>query len=198
LSIDSIDTNHHTGLISLVNRLANLGHRNIGFLTWAYPTSGHWSAQRFAAYVTAIFALGLEFQPSWILNIHKAAPVFTIGEVADTVARKIREEAVTAWVCAADHQAYQLIMDLQARGIKVPEDCSITGFDGIEPPPSLKAVTSQRVPSETIGAAALVRLLNRIKHPKSHQRKILVETQFVEGSTIGPPRSVISTNAAAS
>jgi LacI family transcriptional regulator len=129
----------------------------------------------------------------WIFNVNKSTPTFSISSLADEIARKVREEGVTAWVCAADHQAYQLMLDLNARGIRVPEDCSITGFDGIEPPPSLKPVTSQRVPNETIGSAALARLLNRIQHPKSHQRKILVETQFVEGATIAkPPDSTIA------
>ncbi|SRR5258708_15822194 len=187
LSIDSIDTNHHSGIMSMVNRLAALGHRKIGFVTWAYPTSGHWSAQRFAAYVTGIFTNGLEFRLDWILNVNKSAPVLSASQIADEAARKIREDGVTAWICAADHQAYQLMMDLDSRGIRVPEHCSITGFDGIEPPHSLKPVTSRLVPNETIGSAALARLLNRIQHPKSHQRKVLVETQFVEGATIATP-----------
>jgi LacI family transcriptional regulator len=193
LSIDSIDTNHYTGVVAMINRLAALGHRRIGFVTWAYPTSGHWSAQRFAAYVSGVFTNGLEFRLDWIFNVNKSTPTFSISSLADEIARKVREEGVTAWVCAADHQAYQLMLDLNARGIRVPEDCSITGFDGIEPPPSLKPVTSQRVPNETIGSAALARLLNRIQHPKSHQRKILVETQFVEGATIAkPPVSTVA------
>jgi LacI family transcriptional regulator len=189
LSVDSIDTNHHTGIVAMIDRLADLGHTKIGFITWSYPTTGHWSALRFAAYVTGIFVHGFEFCQDWIFNVSRSAPVLGISEIADEVARKIREDGVTAWICAADHQAYQLIMDLKVRGIRVPEDCSITGFDGIEPPPSLKQVASQRVPNETIGSAALTRLLNRIQHPKSHQRKILVETHFVEGATIAkPPR----------
>jgi DNA-binding LacI/PurR family transcriptional regulator len=189
LSIDSIDTNHHTGIVAMINRLVALGHRRVGFVTWAYPTSGHWSAQRFAAYVTGIFTNGLEFRQDWIFNVNKSGPAMSINAIADEAARKIRQDGVSAWICAADHQAYQLMMDLQARGLSVPEQCSITGFDGIEPPPSLKQVTSLRVPNETIGSAALVRLLNRIQHPRSHQRKILVETQFVEGATIAKPAS---------
>jgi LacI family transcriptional regulator len=109
------------------------------------------------------------------------------SQIADEVVRLLREESVTAWICAADHQAYQLMLDLNTRGVRVPEDCSITGFDGIEPPLSLKPVTSLRVPNETIGSAALARLINRIEHPKAHQRKILVETQFVAGATIAAP-----------
>ena len=112
----------------------------------------------------------------------KQARTYSPEEIADEVARKIREDRVTAWMCAADHQAYPLIAGLRARGIRVPEDCSVTGFDGIDPPPTLKAVTSLKVPSEAIGFAALARLINRIKHPKVPKRKILVETEYVQGN----------------
>jgi DNA-binding LacI/PurR family transcriptional regulator len=189
LNIDSIDTSHQTGIVRMVERLVSLGHRRIGFVTWAYPFTGHWSAQRFAAYVNAVFTLGIEFRQDWVFNVHKAARSFSPGEIADEAAKKIRLDGVTAWICAADHQAYPLIADLQARGIRVPDDCSVTGFDGIEPPPTLRPVTSLRVPSEAIGVAAIARLMNRIKHPKVPKRKILVETEFIEGTTIAPPPS---------
>lgn len=190
LKIDSIDTNHHTGIEALVNHLISLGHRRIGFLSWAYPTVGHWVSLRFAAYVAALFANGLDFRSEWILNIHKAQPTLNHDQIADEVVRLRKGAQVTAWICAADHQAYQLLLGLNARGIRVPEDCSITGFDGIEPPLSLKPVTSLAVPNETIGSAALARLVNRMQHPKAHQRKILVETEFVSGATIGSPNSL--------
>jgi DNA-binding LacI/PurR family transcriptional regulator len=48
-------------------------------------------------------------------------------------------------------------------------------------------VASLRVPNESIGAAALIRLINRLEHPSSPKRKILVETEFFEGATLAPP-----------
>ena len=108
--------------------------------------------------------------------------------VADAVARQIAESKVTAWVCAADHQAYQLVQDLQAKGIRVPEECSVTGFDGLEPPAGMRRVTSMRVPHEHIGSSALGRVINRIAHPASPRRKILMEAELVAGESIAPAR----------
>jgi LacI family transcriptional regulator len=76
---------------------------------------------------------------------------------------------------------------LAARGIRVPEDCSVTGFDGLEPPQGLHRLASIRVPHEDIGAAAVARLLSRIVLPNAPRRKILVEGTPVEGQTVGPP-----------
>jgi LacI family transcriptional regulator len=71
--------------------------------------------------------------------------------------------------------------------LRVPEDVSITGFDGLDPATGQKRVTSMRVPHEQIGSAAVTRLVNRIQHPTAPRRKILVEAQFVAGETIAKP-----------
>ncbi len=185
--IDIIDTDDASAMSALVERLADAGHQRIGFLSWDYPIGGHWVARRFSGYIEALFNHGLPFRPEWVLNVDKNIPKLTPTQVADTVAQKVREDHITAWVCAADHQAYQLAQDLTARGLRVPEDCSITGFDGLDPAAGQKRVTSMRVPHEQIGSAAVTRLVNRIQHPTAPRRKILVEAQYVAGETITAP-----------
>lgn len=188
VSVDVIDTDHD-GVRFLVARLAALGHRRIGFMSWHYPAGGFWASRRFAAYAEGIYQEGLELRRDWVINLHAAGPRFsTPALIADEVARLIRNEGVTAWVCAADHQAYPLISDLRARGIEVPRDCSITGFDGNEPPPGLPALTTLRVPNEDIGGSAVARLISRLLKPSSAPRKNLVETTFIPGATLGPCR----------
>jgi LacI family transcriptional regulator len=187
--IDTIDTDDSVGILQLVTRLAGAGHDRIGFLAWEYPSVGHWETHRFGAYVEALFSLGLQFHPDWAFNVHKSGPhINQDQDLTEQVVRVMREQGVTAWVCAADHQAYRLIKELQARGIRVPEDCSVTGFDGLEPPHSMRRVASIRVPHEDIGASAVARLLSRIVHPKAPRRKILVEGLLVEGESIAPPK----------
>lgn len=187
--IDVIDTDDAPAILELVLRLSAVGHRRIGFVSWTYPVGGHWVARRFSGYVEALFYQGLEFRPEWVINVHKNSPQLQSPDASATVARLFKEDGVTAWVCAADHQAYPLMQDLQARGIRVPEDCSITGFDGLEPPVGLRRATSMRVPHEHIGSSALSRLVSRMEHPASPRRKILVEAQLVEGETVAPPQS---------
>lgn len=182
--VDSIDTDHATGIVKLVSRLAENGHRRIGFAAWHYPIGGHWTTRRFAAYIEGLYSRGLEFNPEWAFNVCRLQPSLTRDQLADAVAKRIREGHVTGWVCAADHQAYELVRDLQARGLKVPEDCSITGFDGIEPPYGLSQIATIRVPHEDIGAASLARVLNRITNPNAPSRKILVGAELIAGSSI--------------
>ncbi len=187
-SIDIIDTDDSSAILTLVTRLKDAGHRRIGFLTWNYPVGGHWSMRRFGGYVEALFHHGLEFRQDWVLNIGRTTPHLPeVGPaIPDRVLHLLREDRVTAWVCAADHQAYHLIQGLHARGVRVPEDCSVTGFDGLEPPPNTRRVTSMLVPHADIGSSAVARLSSRMMDPGSPRRKILVETRLVEGETIAP------------
>jgi len=185
--VDVIDTDDAFAVCTLADTLRLAGHKRIGFMAWDYQIGGHWIARRFSGYVEALFLNELEFNPDWVLNVRRNTGRVPRDQLADVVARLVREQGVTAWVCAADHQAYRLIQELPSRGIRVPEDCSVTGFDGLEPPAGLPRVTSMRVPHEHIGASALSRLISRIQHPTSPRRKILVEAQLVNGLTIAPP-----------
>lgn len=186
--VDTIDTDDSAAILTLVTKLRDHGHRRIGFITWDYPVGGHWSIRRFGGYVEALFQLGLEFRPEWLINISRHVPHLSeLGPgIPDRVVQLMAQDRVTAWVCAADHQAYHLIRELQARGLRVPQDCSITGFDGLQPPAGLPQVASMAVPHADIGSSAVARLVSRILHPNSPRRKILVEARLVDGVTIGP------------
>jgi LacI family transcriptional regulator len=187
LGIDFIDTNDTAGITALVGQLHAAGHVQVGFLSWNYPIAGHWVDRRYRAFAAAMQARGMRFRPEWVLNVLEGQPRLTPPEVDAAAAELVRSAGVTAWVCAADHQAYHLLASLAAEGLRVPRDCSVTGFDGVPPPPGLLPVASMRVPHEHIGSSALTRMLNRILYPSSPQRKIFVEPQLVPGETIAAP-----------
>ncbi len=185
--IDTVDTDHGA-VRALVDRLVALGHRRIGFATWAYPSGGLWASRRFAACAEALFAHGLPVNPAWVCNVGPASiSCPDPGTLADAVAAVSRRDAVSAWVCAADHQAYQLISDLAARGLRTPRDVSLTGFDGQPAPAGLPALTTAAVPNADIGASAAARLVNRLLQPASQRRVTLVAPRLVEGQTTCPP-----------
>jgi LacI family transcriptional regulator len=182
-----IDTDDEAAVSSLVGSLHDAGHTQIGFLSWNYPVDGHWVGRRFSGFAKGLDSRGLMLNRGWVLNVGGGLRLDP-DHVAEMAARAVTDSGVTAWVCAADHQAYPLISSLQARGIRVPEDCSVTGFDGLESPPGLPRATSVRVAHEHIGSSALTRMINRIMYPSSPTRRILVSAQPVPGETIAPPR----------
>lgn len=187
--IDTVDTDHGA-VRELVARLVALGHRRIGFASWRYSAGGLWASRRFAAYAEALFGHGLPLDPAWVCNIGPASlPCPAAADLADAVAAATRRDHVTAWVCAADHQAHQLVADLAARGLRTPRDVSITGFDGQPTPEGLPALTTVAVPNADIGASAAARLVNRLLQPTSQRRVTLVAPRFVAGASTTAPRA---------
>lgn len=186
--IDTVDTDHGA-VRSLVDRLVALGHRRIGFATWTYAAGGLWASRRFAAFAEALFARGLPLNPAWVCNIGPASVCCPDpAKLAAAAAKISRRDGVTAWVCAADHQAYQLITDLAALGLRVPQDLSITGFDGQPVPDGLPQLTTVAVPNADIGASAAARLVNRLLQPNSQRRLTLVAPRLVPGATTAAAR----------
>ncbi len=130
--INFVDVDHFLGISLLLDRLTALGHRRIGFFTRPYEVEANWSMRRYAAFVEKMARLELGVDPADVINVHPQIHPSLDRAHAATEART--RAGVTAWICAADHQAYDLIQHLQARKLKVPADVSVTGFDGIQKP----------------------------------------------------------------
>lgn len=185
--LDCIDTDQNDGIVRLVGHLAERGHRRIAFYSWTYPVPAPWVQRRLGAFVEALYGLGLEFNPAWVANVHPAHPPLAVADAGVWGERLVRKEGVTAIVCAADHQAYPLITALRERGVSVPKQCSITGFDGIEVPPHQPALTTMRVAYEDMGSAAVSRLVDRMLHPSAPRRHILIGARLIPGATTAKP-----------
>ncbi|HIW32768.1 MAG TPA: LacI family DNA-binding transcriptional regulator [Candidatus Paenibacillus intestinavium] len=86
----------------------------------------------------------------------------------------------TAIVCGNDAIALGAVQMLQALGINVPEQISVSGFDNIEDSYRLSpALTTVHVPKETLGKKAVERLLNRLATPDEPIVKILVKSELI-------------------
>lgn len=182
LEVDSVDVDSGRGISRLVEHLAAHGHRELGFVSWRYKVATPWVERRFGAYVEALFRLGLNFDETRLVNVRREGQV----DPEEVLRRAIEmvERGVTAFICAADHQAYPLIEGLRAAGLRVPQDVSVTGFDGIEVPEGAKALTTIRQPFRDIGYSTVVSLLRRVRSPAAPRRHILVGGRFVEGETV--------------
>jgi DNA-binding LacI/PurR family transcriptional regulator len=185
--LDCIDTDQNDGIGRLVAHLVGLGHRKIAFVSWPYAIPTPWVQRRFGAFIEALYGLGIEFDPERVVNVHKKHARLEPPAIAEWAARMVREKGVTAFVCAADHQAYPLVGALRDLGVKVPEACSVTGFDGIEAPRDLPHLTTMRVAYEEMGSAALTRLVDRMLHPSAARRHILIGARMMGGATSAPP-----------
>lgn len=187
LDVDCVDVDQTLGIIRMVRHLAELGHRELGFLSWKYTLPTPWVERRFGAFVESMYRFHLPFKEERVINVHRDGQI-EVREVVEAAKAMIRA-GVTGIVCAADHQAYNLVDALKRDGIRVPEDVSVTGFDGVEPPVGAPQLTTVRTPFRDIGVSSVVSLLRRVAHPSASRRHILVSGRPLAGETTGPPRS---------
>jgi DNA-binding LacI/PurR family transcriptional regulator len=187
--IDCVDVNHYKGITTLMDRLLQRGHNRIGFFSRKYAVEAVWANRRLSAYVENLLRLGLHFNERDIIHLDITTPE-TMAAGYDQAAEQMRD-GVTAWVCAADHQAYDLISALKERGYHVPRDVSVTGFDGIVRPPGSPLLETVRIPYYEIGFGASRRLFDKLNKRYDAPQEILLESRMQEGETVGPPRTAV-------
>jgi LacI family transcriptional regulator len=121
---------------------------------------------RFAAFRETLRQAGIEAPARPVEREQAGSP--GVGETEVEEAERDRAGLPDAFVCRNDADALDLLEDLRGRGIRVPEDVIVTGFDGlaaglISRPP----LTTVRQPMHDLGVAAVELLLNRIADPES-------------------------------
>jgi LacI family transcriptional regulator len=183
-SLNSVDVDHYRGINKLVDHLRAQGHQRIGFFTWRYPVEATWSLRRFSAYVGKLTSCGMRIREEDVIN---ASPVgaLSVAEAHERALQRIRD-GVTAWICAADHQGYDLLRFLKRKGVKVPAQVSVTGFDGILGPPDVGQLTTVQIPFHHIGLTGGKRLMDLLQKRFDPVQHILLDCELRPGDTVGP------------
>jgi DNA-binding LacI/PurR family transcriptional regulator len=142
------------GLRILVNHLIELGHRN--FFHISGPQSWLSAGNRQAAYDLALADQGLT-------SIGTIPGDWSAASGYEAVLRMPLDRGITALVAGNDQMALGALRALAERGVRVPEDMSVVGFDDLpesrffQPP-----LTTVRLDFGQQGRLALLRLLSLI------------------------------------
>lgn len=108
------------GTYQLTSHVISKGHKKIGFLG---NTEGSPCVQdRFLGFYKALLEKNIPLREEWIVRDRNNA-----GELFKTFA--LPDELPSAFVCACDESAFNLINQLRAEECYVPQDISITGYD---------------------------------------------------------------------
>lgn len=186
LTCDYVGVDNEGGVQACVQHLVELGHRRIAFVkNTENVTSVH---EREAGYRAGLIEHGIEVDPARIYGTPEEIGVDLNG-AADYLA-SLRPR-VTAAIVMNDLHAFELMRQLEARGLRVPEDISVVGFDDIEcysPHPAM--LTTVHQPFFRMGQRAARLLLRRIEERRSSiqmpRQHILLPTRLVVRSTTGP------------
>src|SRR5207248_1783281 len=117
----------------IVRHLLAMGHRSIAHLTNRDRAST--VADRLAGYRRALAAAGISYRPELVLEAPFLEPKPDLGgRTDDQVAEELLglPDRPTAVFAVNDYNALSLIAALRVRGLRVPEDMAVAGFDDVE------------------------------------------------------------------
>ena len=157
------------------DHLLGLGHRAIGHLTG----TGGPAAHRRAGFATHLASVGLELHLAGTgRGTSEEDGYLTAGELLDS------NPDVTAIFAANDSMALGAFAAIRQRGLSVPTDISVIGYDN-SPLASSRYlnITSIDDRSDVVGAAAGRALLDRMEDPTSKPRQTLVQPTLVVRAT---------------
>ena len=108
-------------------------------------------------------------------------------DLAADVVDVMRESGATAVMCPTDRLMLDLCGALARRGVRVPQDVSVTGFDGVRPlADDWIGFTTFAQPIERIGREAIDLVVARIDDPTSAVEHRSLRGTVVRGRTLLP------------
>ncbi len=119
VGIDAVITDNFYGAYELTNYLISNGHREIAYVGNLHATSS--IQDRFLGYYKSLLEHQIPLNNDYIINDRDEN-----GKFIDLL---LPAQIPSAFVCNCDQIAYNLINKLKTSGYKVPEDCSVVGFD---------------------------------------------------------------------
>lgn len=169
-NVDVVVTDNAQGGSLAAAHLLALGHRRIGMI--AGPSRLSSSAQREHGFLGALQQADVTLSASSIVHGDFSAEG---GYSACMTLLAAQAQPPTALFAANDMMAIGALRALHERGLHVPEDVSVIGYDNISLSAYvLPSLTTIAQPVEQIGQAAVRLLLARIAQPdKPYEREVL-------------------------
>lgn len=90
-----------------------------------------------------------------------------------------------AFVCVSDYVACLLMQLLLKRGLRIPEDVAVSGFDGNMESPLAEELTTVQVFNQDIGLRLALQILYRIEHPDTRPEIVYISSQTIFRSSTG-------------
>jgi DNA-binding LacI/PurR family transcriptional regulator len=160
--------------------LASLGHERIGLVIG--PADHMPSRRKLEAARMAAKTMGMTLPDQFVQR-----SIFSL-EGGQAATARLLAEGVTGIVCASDPLALGAIRAARRRGLSVPGDVSVVGFDDsafmtcTEPP-----LTTVRQPIEAMGRAAVDLLCAQIQGSHPGPGELMFESELVVRGSTAPP-----------
>lgn len=171
LSAPLVSCDNTQGMAVLTAHLLEKGYRRIGFLCTSLSAISS-EMERYQGYCQALVSAGIEVEQEWLHEVQHSnlEPAhISVNLTADFIDRALDyflglKKGVDAIMCINDVMALSLIKAAVGRGLRIPEDWGVTGFDdiGLATHVSIPLTTYQQ-PFREIGKVSAKTLLDQIR-----------------------------------
>jgi DNA-binding LacI/PurR family transcriptional regulator len=186
--VDRVLIDNFGGARQVGRHLCETGHRRFAYIG---PQS-ELSDQRVGGLRAAASEFGVSIPEKYIVTALHAGGSESVKQLLDQIlqiAMQNPADAPTAIVAYNDYMAVHALHYLRGRGLRVPEDISIAGFDGALPQElRTQDVTTADVQLETLGAEALRVLVDRLRSPDQPAQRLIIPTRLRVAGSTGAPR----------
>lgn len=159
-------SDNEDGLETIVKYIYEKGHRKIAFIHGEQTTV---TSHRLGSFYKTCEDLGIEVDKKYIKEA-----LYHFPQKAGLMTRELLalDERPTCIIYPDDYSYMGGATEIEKHGLKIPEDISVVGYDGIFLSRILRPVlTSYKQDSTEIGKVAVKKLLSQIEKPKSFVKK---------------------------
>jgi DNA-binding LacI/PurR family transcriptional regulator len=176
----AINIDNVGGASLAVAHLLALGHRRIGYI--GALTRPSTNAKRLSGYTQTLEQAQIQIDPTWVVN----PPVEDDIECGRLGVEHCLAAGVTAIFCYNDQIAISALNSCYHKGIAIPQQLSIVGFDDVRPASYVNPpLTTVRQPLQEMGKRAMKMVLGLIdKTPVQNEQ---LECELVVRASVAPP-----------
>ena len=174
-------SDNEEGLRMLVEKAAGLGHKRIAY---AFGQPSLVTEKRISGFRSIMQELGLPVPDEYVTPCCYTSPESGFESMKRLMTLS---EPPTCVLMSDDHTALGALNAAEEMGLRVPEDVSVGGFDGIRLTQMLTPrMTTIRQDTDRIGREAAALLVDLIQNDARRASAISVPTGLIDGQTIGP------------
>jgi DNA-binding LacI/PurR family transcriptional regulator len=156
--------------------LIDMGHREIAIMVGqnAFNFNFEVADQRLSGFMNVLSQNDIELNPAWrvVADFDSHTSELAMNEFLRM------KKLPTAIFCESDEMAFGVITAIRKRGLRVPEDISVIGYDDHEYASHLGLSTVAQ-PVQFLGQLAASQIMARIEKPDSNLAQMKVPTSLV-------------------
>lgn len=174
--VNTVSVDNYDGVYQTIEHLVSLGRRRIGAMMSGdlMPVDG---VERFEGYKEALKKFNLEYDEDIVRYSN-----WDYNEAYEEMKSILYGAAKQpdAMFCANDRMAMGVIKAIEEKGLKVPEDIAVVGFDDIEAGRYIKpSLTTIRSPLEDIGNRAINLMMEVIEDSEKPIQEISLKAKLI-------------------